>query len=109
MNTETHYLSELQPGEEAVIVKVLGHGAFRKRITEMGFIKGKKVTVIKRAPLQDPVEYEIMGYRISLRNSEAEMVEIVSSSEFVDTTGADVNHLVIDEERLKHSAIRKGK
>ncbi len=108
MDSETHYLSELKPGEEAVVVKVLGHGAFRKRITEMGFVKGKKVSVIKRAPLQDPVEYEIMGYRISLRNSEAEMVEIVSSSDFEDTNERDLNRLVIAEEELKHSAIQKG-
>lgn len=108
MDSETHYLSELKPGEEAVVVKVLGHGAFRKRITEMGFVKGKKVSVIKRAPLQDPVEYEIMGYRISLRNSEAEMVEIVSSSDFEETNERDLNRLVIAEEELKHSAIQKG-
>lgn len=108
MDSETHYLSELKPGEEAVVVKVLGHGAFRKRITEMGFVKGKKVSVIKRAPLQDPVEYEIMGYRISLRNSEAEMVEIVSSSDFEETNERDLNRLVIAEEDLKHSAIQKG-
>ncbi len=108
MDSETHYLSELKPGEEAVVVKVLGHGAFRKRITEMGFVKGKKVSVIKRAPLQDPVEYEIMGYRISLRNSEAEMVEIVSSSDFEETNEQDLNRLVIAEEELKHSAIQKG-
>lgn len=108
MDSETHYLSELKPGEEAVVVKVLGHGAFRKRITEMGFVKGKKVSVIKRAPLQDPVEYEIMGYRISLRNSEAEMVEIVSSSDFEETNERDLNRLVIAEDELKHSAIQKG-
>ncbi|MDR1679679.1 MAG: ferrous iron transport protein B [Prevotellaceae bacterium] len=72
----TIFLSDLKTGDTAVIVKVLGHGAFRKRITEMGFIKGKKVTVIKNAPLQDPVEYEIMGYKLSLRRSEAELVEV---------------------------------
>ncbi|GHT73256.1 ferrous iron transporter B [Bacteroidia bacterium] len=75
------YLSDLKTGEKAVIVKVLGHGAFRKRITEMGFVKGKKVSVIKHAPLQDPVEYEIMGYKVSLRHSEAELVEVVPVEE----------------------------
>ena len=54
---ETGYLSDLATGESAVITRVLGQGAFRRRITEMGFVKGKKVTVIKNAPLQDPVEY----------------------------------------------------
>ncbi|GHU68958.1 ferrous iron transport protein B [Bacteroidia bacterium] len=75
------YLSDLKTGDEAVIVKVLGHGAFRKRITEMGFVKGKKVTVVKRAPLQDPVEYEIMSYKVSLRHSEAELVEVIPVKE----------------------------
>ncbi len=70
-------LSKLTDGESGIIVKVKGHGAFRKRITEMGFVKGKTVKVIKNAPLQDPVEYEIMGYQISLRRSEANLIEVV--------------------------------
>lgn len=69
-------LSELYTGDEAVIVRVAGQGAFRKRITEMGFVRGQKVTVIKNAPLKDPVEYEIMGYKISLRRSEASLIEV---------------------------------
>ncbi len=74
-------LSELQTSEEAVIVKVKGFGAFRKRIIEMGFVKGKKVKVIKNAPLKDPIEYEIMGYKVSLRRSEASMVDVISKEE----------------------------
>lgn len=74
-------LSELKTGEKGVIVKVLGHGGFRKRIVEMGFIRGKIVTVLLNAPLQDPVKYKIMGYEISLRHSEAEMIEIISTEE----------------------------
>lgn len=74
-------LSELKTGEKGVIVKVLGHGGFRKRIVEMGFIRGKMVTVLLNAPLQDPVKYKIMGYEISLRHSEAEMIEIISTDE----------------------------
>ena len=74
-------LSLLKNNEEAVIVKVKGRGAFRKRITEMGFIKGQKVTVIRNAPLKDPIEYSIMGYHISLRRSEAELVEVVNEDE----------------------------
>ncbi|MBP1676833.1 MAG: ferrous iron transport protein [Bacteroidetes bacterium] len=105
---EITYLSEIPSGEEAIITKVLGHGAFRKRITEMGFVKGKKVTVIKNAPLQDPVEYEIMGYKVSLRRSEAEMVEVVSVEEAKNLSGIEFNG-VIDEETLKKSAIQKGK
>lgn len=74
-------LSELKTGEKGVIVKVLGHGGFRKRIVEMGFIKGKTVEVLLNAPLRDPVKYKIMGYEISLRHQEAELIEIVSEEE----------------------------
>ncbi len=84
MNTQTIdtvailHLSDLHDNETGIITKVLGHGAFRKRITEMGFVKGKQVKVIKNAPLQDPIEYEIMGFRVSLRRSEARLIEVVS-------------------------------
>lgn len=74
-------LSELKTGERGVIVKVNGHGGFRKRIIEMGFVKGNKVNVILNAPLRDPIEYEIIGYRISLRREEATMIEVISESE----------------------------
>ena len=71
-------LSELKTGESGVIVKVQGHGGFRKRIIEMGFIKGKDVEVLLNAPLQDPVKYKLMGYEVSLRHQEAEMIEVIS-------------------------------
>ena len=74
-------LSDLKTGERGVIVKVMGHGGFRKRIVEMGFIKGKVVDVLQNAPLQDPVKYKIMGYEVSLRRTEAEMIEIISTEE----------------------------
>ena len=74
-------LSELKAGEKGVIVKVLGHGGFRKRIIEMGFIKGKEVEVLLNAPLQDPVKYKLMGYEVSLRHQEAESIEVVNSEE----------------------------
>ena len=74
-------LSELKTGEKGVIVKVLGHGGFRKRIVEMGFVKGKTVEVLLNAPLRDPVKYKIMGYEISLRHQEAEMIEVISEEE----------------------------
>ena len=77
----TKRLSELRSSEQGVVVKVYGHGSFRKRITEMGFIRGKCVTVIKNAPFQDPVEYEIMGYHIALRKSEAQLIEVSVSPE----------------------------
>lgn len=74
-------LSELRTGEKGVIVNVLGHGGFRKRIVEMGFIKGKTVEVILNAPLKDPIKYRLLGYEISLRRQEADMIEVVSEQE----------------------------
>lgn len=74
-------LSELRTGGKGVIVKVLGHGGFRKRIVEMGFIKGKTVEVILNAPLKDPIKYRLLGYEISLRRQEADMIEVVSEQE----------------------------
>ncbi len=71
-------LSDLQNGEKAVIVKVKGHGSFRKRIIEMGFIKGQMVEVIKQAPFRGPTEYNIMGYHVSLRRSEAMLIEAIT-------------------------------
>ena len=74
-------LSELRTGEKGVIIKVLGHGGFRKRIVEMGFIKGKTVEVLLNAPLKDPIKYKILDYEISLRRQEAEMIEVISEEE----------------------------
>lgn len=93
-------LSELSENQEAVIVKVVGHGAFRKRITEMGFVKSKVVKVIKNAPLQDPVEYEIMGYNVSLRRSEAALIEIEQKS-FQNLTDALSYNGTISDDNLK--------
>lgn len=77
----TKLLSDLQNGETAIITRVKGYGAFRKRITEMGFVLGTRVKAIKKAPLQDPVEYELMGARISLRLSEANLIEVIPDNE----------------------------
>jgi ferrous iron transport protein B len=92
-------LEDLKTGEEGIITRVAGHGAFRKRITEMGFVKGKKVKVIRNAPMHDPVEYEIMDYNVSLRRTEARMVEVISA----DMAGSPedaVFHGTIHEEIL---------
>jgi len=74
-------LSDLNAGESGIILKVLGHGGFRRRIMEMGFVRGKRVEVKLNAPLQDPIEYAIMGYDISLRRSEADMVVVITEQE----------------------------
>ena len=84
-------LSELKTGERGVIVKVNGHGGFRKRVKEMGFVKGNKVKVILNAPLRDPIEYEIIGYKISLRREQAEKVEVISESEAKEMLMASEN------------------
>ena len=74
-------LSDLTTGQKGVIVKVHGHGGFRKRIVEMGFISGKTVEVIHNAPLKDPIEYKVLGYNVSLRRSEASQIEVISVEE----------------------------
>ncbi|MCH5247146.1 MAG: ferrous iron transport protein B [Muribaculaceae bacterium] len=74
-------LSELKNGEKAIIVKILGYGAFRKRVMEMGFTKGREIEAILSAPLKDPVKYSLMGYEVSLRRSEARMIEVIKIEE----------------------------
>ena len=89
------YLSDLATGEKAVIVRVNGHGSFRKRLIEMGFIQGKKVTVVLNAPLKDPIEYEILGYKVSLRREEARRIEVISQEEARQAdAGEDLGPLV---------------
>lgn len=106
-------LSELKTGEKGVVVKVLGHGGFRKRIVEMGFIKGKVVEVLLNAPLKDPIKYKVMGYEISLRRQEAEMIEIISEQEAKEQSMLPDFHKTIqenvplDEEQLKRLALGK--
>ena len=91
-------LSELTTGEKGVIVKVLGHGGFRKRIVEMGFIKGKTVEVLLNAPLKDPIKYKVLGYEISLRRQEAEMIEVVSEEEAKKQAGETIYHEGLPED-----------
>ncbi|MBR6345787.1 MAG: ferrous iron transport protein B [Bacteroidales bacterium] len=82
-------LSELHTGEKGVIVRVHGHGGFRKRLVEMGFIRGKEVRVVLNAPLRDPIEYEILGYKLSLRREEASMIEVASEEEAIEALHSD--------------------
>lgn len=116
-------LSELKTGDKAVIVKVSGHGGFRKRIVEMGFIKGKEVEVLLNAPLRDPVKYKLMGYEISLRHAEAEMIEVISEEEAkaaemqnaeqgkatgVQLNGEDdCNDMQLTDKQMHEAALRK--
>src|SRR6056297_681726 len=90
-------LSELSKNESGIITKVRGRGAFRKRILEMGFVKGKQVTVVKNAPLQDPIEYKIMGYQVSLRRSEASLIEVITKEEAKKETSESYNGVISDQ------------
>ena len=100
-------LSEVKNNDTVIITKVLGHGSFRKRITEMGFVKGKEVKVIKNAPFRGPIEFKILDYNITLRRSEANLIEVVS----LDESKLLVHNYegVIDKEILKRSANEKGR
>lgn len=75
-------LSELKPGDSAVITKILGHGAFRKRVMEMGFVKGREIKVLLQAPLADPIKYRILDYEVSLRRAEASLLEVSEISDW---------------------------
>lgn len=102
-------LADLTNGQEAIIIKVKGHGAFRRRILEMGFIKGKKVTVIKNAPLKDPIEYELLNYQVSLRRSEARLVEVVSVSDALQAADPEYHGTSTAEEVLAKVVSEKRK
>jgi len=69
-------LSEMRQGQEGVIVRVGGNGAFRRRVLEMGMCRGTRVYVEKYAPLKDPVELVVKGYHVSLRVEEAARITV---------------------------------
>ena len=110
-------LSELRTGDKGVIVKVMGRGAFRKRIIEMGFIRGKEVIVIQNAPLKDPIHYRVMGYDVSLRRSDAVLIEVVSAADFEkeqatsvqDTNRSADSFILPSGNELQAIALHKGK
>ena len=106
-------LAELRTGESGVIVKVHGHGGFRKRIIEMGFIKGKKVEVLLNAPLHDPVKYKLMGYEVSLRRQEAEMIDVITEEDALLHASTDTEPATTiiasehQDDYLQHIALKK--
>ncbi|MDE6392726.1 MAG: ferrous iron transport protein B [Muribaculaceae bacterium] len=100
-------LSDLKPGQTGVITKILGHGAFRKRVMEMGFVRGREVSVILNAPLQDPVKYALMGYEVSLRRAEANLVEVELLEDWnASATHADNAHDVTESDAHQHKTGR---
>ena len=104
-------LSDLKTGQSAVILKVLGHGGFRRRIMEMGFVRGKRVEVLQNAPLKDPIKYKVMEYEVSLRRSEAQMIEVITEEEARDmalqaesirgTSAAEAMERAVDRSRKR--------
>jgi ferrous iron transport protein B len=95
-------LSNLKTGEEGSIISVKGRGAFRRRIMEMGFVRGEQIKVIKNAPLKDPIEYSLMGYHVSLRRSEAELIEIgTQKSSHVNRIQSKNGEIAVSEKRLR--------
>ena len=85
-------LSQLKEGQRGVIARLNGRGMFRKRLQEMGFIKGVEVFVEKYAPLRDPMELVLKGYHVSLRGAEAAQVMIEK----------------VEQELLSRRMVRKG-
>ena len=94
-------LSDIPTSKECVVVKVHGHGSFRNRIVEMGFVRGVRVKVVKNAPLHDPIEYELMNTHISLRRSESELIEVVG---YAVESEAGFNGTFTEEEFAKQVA-----
>ncbi|MBR2377938.1 MAG: 50S ribosome-binding GTPase, partial [Bacteroidaceae bacterium] len=102
-------LSELKIGEKAIVVKVLGRGAFRKRIIEMGFVRGQEVVAELNAPLRDPIKFKIMDYEVSLRRSEANLIEVVTNEESQSVEPLVSHGTTADDYTPAHVAELKGK
>lgn len=105
-------LVDLQPGETGVITKIHGHGAFRKRVMEMGFVRGREVKCVLNAPLSDPVKYALMDYEVSLRRNEASMIEIMPLEDWneheADAEKAEKKATAMHDEEAAH-AVRHDK
>lgn len=93
-------LYDLGEGEEGIILKIKGRGHFRNRLSEMGFVVGKKIRVIKKAPLGDPIEYKILDYHVSLRNSEAQLIEVVRGGQPVEAKNQNGTFFTDDEREI---------
>ncbi|MBU1719202.1 MAG: ferrous iron transport protein B [Bacteroidetes bacterium] len=98
-------LAKLEEGKTGIILKVKGRGAFRKRLMEMGFVVGKAITVIKKAPFHGPVELSVMGTRIILRHEQAELIEVTDKEDLIP--GLDASG-TFDNEPYVRLAEKKG-
>ena len=70
-------LKDVKIGETVKVEKVIGEGALKRRIMDMGITKGVEIYVRKVAPLGDPIEISLRGYELSLRKADAEMVQVI--------------------------------
>ncbi len=102
-------LSELKTGQSAVILRVLGYGGFRRRIMEMGFVRGKRVKVLLNAPLKDPIKYQVMDYEVSLRRSEAAMIEVITEQEAAAMPADGYDHGTAGDHSVEHVIRRSQK
>ena len=103
-------LEDIATGEKGIITKVKGRGGFRHRMLEMGFVKGKTITVLKNAPLKDPIEYRLLNYNISLRRSEARLVEVITEKEALNNIHKnEKSNGSIPVKLLRKKAEEKGK
>ena len=69
-------LKEVGVGETVTVVKVAGHGPLRRRIMDMGIIRGTEIHIRKVAPLGDPIEVMVRGYELTLRRADVEIIEV---------------------------------
>ena len=106
-------LSELKTGEKGIITRVTGHGSFRKRVIELGFVNGKTVRVVRNAPLKDPVEYEVMGSQVALQRAQAAMIEVVGEHENIceskDENAPLDEYRTLTEKEMQEIATRQEK
>lgn len=80
-NQKVTTLDTLPPNHKGTVTCVRGAGAFKKRILGMGIVVGTEIETIRSAPLGDPVEYKLKGYCLSLRKSEAKLIDIGNVTE----------------------------
>lgn len=113
---KTKKLTELKPEDEAVITKVGCQGVLRRRIFELGVVPGTKIRMIRKAPLGDPLEFEVRGYNLSLRKEDARCIlvkteigkELMPLSLLSKEERAKVEIIEIDKDEGRDELMKKG-
>ena len=75
-STKTRKLADLEPGARAVVRKVSGEPELLRRLMELGFVPGTQITLVRRAPMGDPIELRLRGTHFSIRTSEADRIDV---------------------------------